>query len=105
MILLLCLLLLDSAPVYFEKKVAPILNKRCLGCHNDSLNDGGLSLATRKSVLKGGGRGPVLIPGKPQQSLLIEAVRRAGDIKMPPGNKLSAREISILEIWIRREEP
>jgi hypothetical protein len=86
---------------FFDKRVAPILTKRCLGCHNDELKDGEISLLDRGSLLKGGGRGPAIVPGKPAESVLIHAIHHEGDLKMPPGVKLSAKEIATLTVWIK----
>jgi hypothetical protein len=96
------LLLLAS---FFDSQVAPILTKRCLGCHNDQLNDGDISFQDRGTLLKGGPHGPAIVPGEPEQSFLIHAIRRKGDIKMPPGPKLSDKEIAILTDWIKRGAP
>jgi hypothetical protein len=87
---------------FFDKRVAPILIRRCLGCHNDELKDGDISFEDRESLLKGGKRGPAVVPGKPESSVLILAVRGDADIKMPPGPSLPKREISILTEWINR---
>ena len=87
-------------PQSFDRQVAPILTKRCLGCHNDQLNDGGISFQDRNSLLKGGSRGPAIVPGKPKASILIIAIQHDGDLKMPPGAKLPANEIAILTKWI-----
>lgn len=86
---------------FFDARVAPILTKRCLPCHNEELRNGGLSFLDRESLLKGGGRGPAIVPGKPEQSLLIEALQHEGQLQMPPGPKLPGSEIKILTRWIR----
>ena len=86
---------------FFDKRVAPILTKRCLGCHNDELKDGDISFLDRESLLKGGGRGPAIVPGKPAESVLVHAIQHDGDLKMPPGAKLSTKDIWILTEWIR----
>jgi len=86
---------------FFDKKVAPILTKRCLGCHNDKLNDGGVSFQDRETLFKR----PVVVPGKPEQSLLFLAIQHNGDLRMPPGPKLPQTEIKTLEDWIRRGAP
>src|SRR5216684_3192429 len=85
---------------FFDRRVEPILRARCLGCHNDKLKDGGLSFAGRNSLLLGGTRGPAIVPGYPDASLLIQAVRQDGELTMPPGGKLSAKDIAILTQWI-----
>ena len=81
-------------------KVAPILTRRCLACHNNLLNDGGISFENRESLLKGGPRGPAIVPGHPELSVMIRAVKRQGDLKMPPGPPLRRKEIAALEAWI-----
>ena len=90
----------DSA--YFDKRVAPILTRRCLGCHNNQLNDGNISFEDRASLLKGGPHGPAIVPGAPDKSVLVHAIQHTGDVRMPPGPKLSARDIKVLTEWIAR---
>jgi hypothetical protein len=90
---------------FFDRRVAPILIRRCLPCHNDQLKNGELSFAGRNSVLKGGSRGPAIVPGRPEQSLLIQSLRHDGDLQMPPGPKLPAAEIKVLTQWIERGAP
>ena len=85
----------------FEEKVRPLFVKNCLGCHNDEAKMSGLSLASRESAMLGGGRGSAVIPGQPDQSLLIQAVRRAGELKMPPGGPLESHEVTALTEWVR----
>ena len=87
---------------FFDERVAPILTRRCLGCHNQELKDGGISFLDRESLLKGGSRGPVIVPGKPQASLIMVALRHEGQLQMPPGPRLPRREIAILRKWIAR---
>jgi hypothetical protein len=85
---------------YFDERIAPILMKRCLGCHNHELNDGGIAFDIRESLLKGGRHGPVITPGKPEQSYLLEVIRHKGDIRMPPGLPLPRKEVELLRKWI-----
>ena len=87
---------------FFDKQVAPILTRRCLACHNRELNNGGISVLDRDTLLKGGRRGPAVVPGQPEKSVLVESLRHNGDLQMPPGPKLPQREIRILIEWIRR---
>lgn len=87
---------------FFDERVAPILEKRCLGCHNEELKNGGLSFLDRDSLLRGGTRGPAIVPGRPDQSLLVAALRHEGELQMPPGPKLPPKEIAVLTDWIRR---
>ena len=90
---------------YFDQSVAPILIKRCLGCHNQELNDGGISFLDRETLLKGGSRGPAVVPGQPENSVLIHAVRHDGEFKMPPGAKLPSRDVVTLTEWVKRGAP
>lgn len=98
--------LLSQAPAddarFFDVRVAPILMKRCLSCHNNQLKDGGISFEDRDSLLKPGSHGPAVTPGQPEASVLIHAIRRDGELKMPPGRKLARKEISILTKWVER---
>ena len=90
---------------YFDKRVAPILTKRCLACHNEELKNGNISFVDRGSLLKGGGHGPAVVPGKPGDSYLIKTIQHDGDIRMPPGPKLPEKEIRTLTEWISRGAP
>jgi hypothetical protein len=90
---------------FFDKRVSPILTKRCLGCHNHELKGGDISFTDRDSLLKGGKHGPAIVPGNPQESVLIHALSHEGELKMPPGPKLPSREIKILTEWIKRGAP
>jgi hypothetical protein len=71
-------------PVDFEKDVRPILQANCTACHNVTTNEGGVILETVESMLKGGGSSPVLVPGKPEESLLYKLSRRGDEPVMPP---------------------
>ncbi len=92
---------------FFEKKVRPLLADRCLECHSTEKKvKGGLALDTRAGWEKGGDAGPAIVPGKPDESLLIKAVRYTDpDLQMPEKRKLPDAEIAILEEWVRRGAP
>lgn len=92
----------DKDARFFDKQVVPILRKRCLGCHNEELKNGNVSVLDRASLLKGGPRGPAIVPGDPERSVLIKAIRHDGEVKMPPGPKLSPRDVKTLTEWVRR---
>ena len=92
----------DRDQRFFDTQVAPILTRRCLGCHNQELNNGNISFLDRNSLLKGGRRGPAIVPGNPEQSVLVNSLRHDGELQMPPGPKLPQKEIRILTDWIRR---
>jgi hypothetical protein len=85
---------------FFEKQVRPLLAERCLKCHGDTKPKGGLRLTSRAAVLRGGDTGPAAVAGKPDMSLLLQAVRYADTPRMPPKGKLSEREIAVLEKWV-----
>ncbi|MEZ5354486.1 MAG: PSD1 and planctomycete cytochrome C domain-containing protein [Bryobacteraceae bacterium] len=85
---------------FFEMKVRPVLAKHCYSCHT-ATHMGGLTVDSREALLKGGGRGPAIAPGKSAESLLMTAVRHADPkLKMPPSGKLSESEIADLASWI-----
>jgi Protein of unknown function (DUF1553)/Protein of unknown function (DUF1549)/Planctomycete cytochrome C len=93
---------------FFEARVRPILVQWCYGCHSTAAkkSKGGLRLDTRAAVLKGGGLGAALVPGSPDQSLIIRAVRRKEeDIEMPPDEALPADEVAVLEAWVAMGAP
>ncbi len=88
---------------FFDDRVAPVLIKNCLGCHNRELDDGNISFEDRATLLKErSSGGAAVIPGNPERSLLIRAVHHDGNIQMPPGKKLTNRDIAILTEWIKR---
>ena len=84
--------------------IAPALKRSCIQCHNAGTANGGLDMSSLKSLMKGGQDGPVIIPGKPDESLMVKRVCLApDDIKsMPPAPKqpLTSAELSILRAWI-----
>lgn len=96
----------DQAEHAFLKDVKPLLASRCLTCHGPDKSEGGLRLDTRKLALKGGDSGPALAPGRPDQSLLLMAVKRTHKLlEMPPKEKLSSKDITALEHWIESGAP
>lgn len=89
---------------FFEKHVRPLLIERCYKCHAASAKKlrGGLLLDSDRGWREGGDSGPAIVPGKPDQSLLVQAVRyKDKDLRMPPKAKLTDREIQVLEQWVR----
>jgi hypothetical protein len=92
----------DREARFFDARVAPILTRRCLGCHNEQLKNAEISFLDRDSLLRAGSRGPAIVPGKPELSRLVAVLRHDGEIQMPPGPKLPPKEIAILTDWIQR---
>ncbi len=90
-----------AAEEFFEKEVRPLLVENCLKCHGDKKPKGGLRLTSRDAVLKGGESGPAAVAGKPEDSLLIRAVRYDDTPQMPPKRKLSDRQIVALTRWVQ----
>ncbi len=86
--------------------VRSLLASRCGKCHDDATAKGGLSLASAAGLLAGGDSGPAIVPGKPEESLLLAAVGYADDrVQMPPDGKLSAAEIKSLSEWVMQGAP
>ncbi len=93
---------------FFEQKIRPILAQDCYECHQSSgPRKGGLALDDRQGLLKGGDSGPSIIPGNPDQSLLIQLIRHEDiDRTMPrSGAKLEDPVIRDFEAWIRHGAP
>jgi len=88
---------------FFESKVRPILVERCYACHSSQAESvkGSLVLDSAEGLRKGGDTGPALVPGKPDESLLIQAVGYDDDaVQMPPKRKLPDAEIAVLRQWV-----
>jgi mono/diheme cytochrome c family protein len=89
----------------FERKIRPLLDQHCSSCHGQQRQKGGLNLASRETMLAGGEGGVVVVPGKPEESPLIEAVGYEGAVQMPPSGRLSAGEIAALRQWVELGAP
>src|SRR5262249_10652383 len=90
---------------FFEAKVRPVLADNCFGCHGEKKQMGGLRLDSREAILQGGDNGPALVPGKPERSDFLRAVRHDGPLKMPPKSKLPAEAVAVLTEWVKRGAP
>jgi mono/diheme cytochrome c family protein len=91
---------------FFETRIRPVLAQNCLGCHGKDVQKSGLRLDSLAGMKAGGDSGPAIVPGDPTKSLLIQAVKQAGDLKMPPnGTKLAANEVADLVTWIKMGAP
>ena len=84
-----------------SQDVVPLLRRRCFACHGALRQRSNLRLDSRQAALAGGDRGAAIVPGDAEASLLVRAVRRDGDLEMPPGRALTEVEIVQLEDWIR----
>src|SRR5262249_25777369 len=74
-------------------------------CHGPKKQESGLRLDSRAALLRGGAGGPVIVPGDPDRSRLLAAVRHEGDLQMPPSSKLRDHEIAALAQWIKQGAP
>ena len=115
-LLLLCLLAgragaADPTPAqldFFENKIRPLLADNCYKCHSTQAEKvkGGLLLDSREGILKGGDSGPPIVPGDPEASLLIKAVRYTDpDLQMPKDKKLPDDQIADLIAWVKMAAP
>ncbi len=93
---------------FFEKKIRPVLVANCYSCHSAQAPQvkGELLLDTREGVLRGGESGPVVVPNKPDESLLIQALRYGDDApSMPPRKQLPPEVIADFEQWVKLGVP
>jgi hypothetical protein len=90
-----------DAEQYFETHVRPLLVKRCQECHGTSKQQAGLRLDSRAALLAGIEGTPALVPGKPQESRLLQVLAYSeDDTQMPPDGKLPQDEIDVLTKWV-----
>ncbi len=103
----------DDGLAFFENRIRPVFVEQCAKCHSaDAVKiKGGLRLDSREAILKGGDTGAAVLPGDPENSLLMQAVRYADkDLQMPPrkdgvDQKLSAAQIADLTAWVKMGAP
>ena len=93
---------------FFETKIRPVLAENCFGCHGPDSGKGkaGLRIDSLESLRRGGKSGPAIVPGDPDASLLILAVRHDSSLAaMPPKSKLQPGEIATLAAWVKMGAP
>ena len=96
---------------FFETKIRPVLTEQCFKCHSHTADrvKGGLMLDSREAVRHGGKSGLAIVPGKPDDSTLIQAIRYTDpDLRMPPeehGGQLTDQQIADFTEWVRRGAP
>lgn len=97
----------ETGAEYFESKVRPLFVKHCIHCHSEKHErEGGLLLDRREGWMQGGERGPSIVPGDAQSSLLVTAIRYLdADLEMPPTRKLAAENIQTIEAWVQMGAP
>ena len=94
----------DEHDNFFETKIRPVLVGTCFRCHGDTKTSGSLRLDSLASLLKGGESGPAIVPGDPETSLLIRAIRRQEDVSaMPPGKDKILRPDQVADFvaWVK----
>ncbi len=88
---------------FFETKIRPIFAEHCQKCHGPEKQWSSFRLDSREAILRGGDFGTAVVPGKPDEGLLLSAVRQTDpDLMMPPKGKLTDAQIADLETWIRQ---
>ncbi len=91
---------------FFETEIRPLLSNECFECHGPEKAKSGLRLDHRDLILEGGDTGAAIVAGKPNESLLIEAVRRTDpDFSMPPKKELTEKQVAALEKWVALGAP
>ena len=92
---------------FFEKKIRPIFVERCYKCHSVGADKvkGGLLLDSREGLLKGGDSGPAIVPGDPEKSILIKALRQTDELRMPVKEKLPDEAIADFVAWVKMGAP
>src|SRR6185436_4153457 len=92
---------------FFEKKIRPIFVERCYKCHSAQAEKvkGGLLLDSREGLLKGGDSGPAIVPGEPEKSILIRAIRQIDELRMPVKEKLPDEQIADFVAWVKMGAP
>ena len=93
----------DDGIAFFESRIRPVLVESCYKCHSSQSQSpkGGLRVDSREALLRGGESGPAIVPGKPGDSLLFQALSYEGDVvEMPPKQKLPARVLADFRRWI-----
>lgn len=91
----------------FERRVRPLFAEHCLECHGADSQEAGLRLDSREALLKGGESGPALVPGKPEQSLLLAALRHAAPAPKMPRKRPALPAEAVREVvdWIAAGAP
>src|SRR5262249_20358224 len=93
---------------FYQRQVLPILTDNCYKCHSHEADKikANFVLDSREGLLEGGESGPAVVPGDPDESLLMKAVRHdTDDLQMPPKKKLTDGQIAILGSWITMGAP
>ncbi|MGZ0173578.1 MAG: DUF1549 domain-containing protein, partial [Planctomycetales bacterium] len=91
---------------FFEREIRPVLFDRCFKCHAGDEAESGLRLTSRHGILIGCTQGPAAVPGDPDSSRILKAIRHDGELRMPKsGDALSVQQAAAFAEWIRRGLP
>jgi mono/diheme cytochrome c family protein len=94
-----------SAKAKLTDDAMRLLHNNCVSCHNAEKEKGGLQLTSREALLKGGDSGAVVVPGKPDKSLLVQALASDADPHMPPKKQLSTNQMELMRRWVAAGAP
>jgi hypothetical protein len=94
-----------AAIEFFENQIRPLLSDHCRQCHGSEKQASGLRVDSRAALIEGGDRGAAVVPGQPTESVLVDAIRHADDLEMPPKETLSPPQIAAIERWIQMGAP
>ena len=89
-----------SAQSLFNDAIEPLFRRECIGCHGPAQALSKLDLSSRESMIKGGARGPSLVPGSAPDSLLYQVIAGNSKLQMPPGRPLSSDAVELVKQWI-----
>jgi cytochrome c len=94
-----------DAPEFYAHNVVPVFHANCYRCHGGMNHRGSLTLDTRAGLLRGGKDGAIIVPGHPEQSLLVQLIRHEGPaddpMPMPPKRKISDADIATVTAWVK----
>ncbi len=91
---------------FFEQRIRPVLADVCFRCHGEAKASGGLRVDSREALFRGGDSGPAIVPGKPDESLLVRAIRHADDVSaMPVDGELDDGQIEAMVAWVSDGAP
>ncbi|HEX8913699.1 MAG TPA: c-type cytochrome domain-containing protein [Humisphaera sp.] len=91
-----------DAPVSFTRDVRAVLNAHCNACHKLEKSKGELDMTTYASLMKGGKKGAVVLPGDPVKSKLVSLCTGAEPEMPPEGDPLTKAQLSVLERWVKQ---
>ncbi len=90
---------------FFETRIRPVLAENCYKCHGETKQEENLRVDSRAGLIAGGDQGPAIVPGRPEESLLIKAVNHSPDLSMSPKQQLPRGQIADLTLWIKSGAP